>query len=37
MWVSYIIRSEEDCPQIIELFRLQYERLRHKPRIVPQR
>jgi hypothetical protein len=34
MWVSYIIRSEEDCPQIIELFRLQYERLRRKPRIL---
>jgi hypothetical protein len=37
MWVSYIIRSEEDCPQIIELFRLQYERLRQKPRIVSPR
>jgi MFS family permease len=37
MWVSYIIRSEEDCPQIIELFRLQYERLRHKPRIISPR
>jgi MFS family permease len=37
MWVSYIIRSEEDCLQIIELFRLQYERLRHKPRIVSPR
>jgi MFS family permease len=34
MWVSYIIRSEEDCPRIIELFKLQYERLRDKPRIV---
>jgi MFS family permease len=37
MWVSYIIRSEEDCPKIIELFRLQYERLRHKPKIISPR
>ena len=37
MWVSYIIRSEEDAPQIIDLFRLQYERLRHKPRIISPR
>ena len=37
MWVSYIIRSEEDAPQIIDLFRLQYERLRHKPRITSPR
>ena len=37
MWVSYIIRSEEDCTQIIELFRMQYERLRQKPRIVSPR
>jgi hypothetical protein len=35
MWVSYIIRSEEDCPKIIELFRLQ--RLRHKPKIISPR
>ena len=37
MWVSYIIRSEEDAPQIIDLFRFQYERLRHKPRIISPR
>jgi hypothetical protein len=37
MWVSYIIRSEEDAPKIIDLFRLQYERLRHKPAIIPPR
>ena len=37
MWVSYIIRSEEDAPQIIDLFRFQYERLRHKPRIISLR
>ena len=37
MWVSYIIRSEEDCPQIIELFQLQYERLRRKPKIISPR
>ena len=34
MWVSYIIRNEEDVPKIIDLFRLQYERLRHKPRLI---
>jgi MFS family permease len=37
MWVSYIIRSEEDAPKIIDLFRLQYERLRHKPAILSPR
>jgi MFS family permease len=37
MWVSYLIRSEEDSPQIIDLFRLQYERLRHKPAIISPR
>jgi hypothetical protein len=37
MWVSYIIRSEEDAPKIIDLFRLQYERLRHKPMILSPR
>ena len=37
MWVSYLIRGEEDAPQIIDLFRLQYERLRHKPRIITPR
>ena len=37
MWVSYIIRSEEDVSKIIELFRLQYERLRHKPRLISPR
>ena len=31
MWVSYIIYSEEDTPKIIDLFRLQYERLKNKP------
>jgi MFS family permease len=37
MWVSYIIRSEEDAPKIIDLFRLQYERLKQKPAITPPR
>jgi MFS family permease len=37
MWVSYIIRSEEDAPRIIDLFRLQYERLKQKPAITPPR
>lgn len=37
MWVSYLIRSEKDCPRIIELFRLQYERLRRKPKIISPR
>src|ERR671918_2284856 len=31
MWVSYFIRNEEDVPKIIDLFRLQYERLKHTP------
>ena len=30
MWVSYIIHSEEDTPKIIDLFRLQYARLKNK-------
>jgi hypothetical protein len=30
MWVSYIIHSEEDTPKVIDLFRLQYDRLRNK-------
>src|SRR5918996_1404622 len=30
MWISYFIRSEEDAPKIIDLFRLQYERLKYK-------
>jgi len=29
-WVSYIIHSEEDAPKIVDLFRLQYERLINK-------
>ena len=37
MWVSYIIKSEDDIPKIIDLFRLQYERLKNKPTIVPRR
>ena len=37
MWVSYIIYSEEDTPKIIDLFRLQYERLKNKPRIISPR
>ncbi|MGZ8890885.1 MAG: MFS transporter [Nitrososphaeraceae archaeon] len=37
MWVSYIIHSEEDTPKIIDLFRLQYERLKNKPTIIPPR
>ena len=37
MWISYIIRSEEDIPKIIDLFRLQYVRLRHKPTILSPR
>jgi MFS family permease len=37
MWVSYIIRSEEDIPKIIDLFRLQYERLKNKPTIISPR
>jgi hypothetical protein len=30
MWVSYIIHSEEDAPKVVDLFRLQYDRLRNK-------
>jgi MFS family permease len=30
-WVSYIIHNEEDIPKIVDLFRLQYNRLRNKP------
>ena len=37
MWVSYIILSEEDTPKIIDLFRLQYERLKNKHIIIPPR
>jgi hypothetical protein len=37
MWVSYIIKSEEDGPKILDLFRLQYERLKNKTKIVPRR
>jgi hypothetical protein len=37
MWVSYIIHSEEDIPKIIDLFRLQYERLKNKPTIISPR
>ena len=37
MWVSYIIQSEDDNPKIIDLFRLQYERLKNKPTIIPPR
>ena len=37
MWVSYIILSEEDIPKIIDLFRLQYERLKNKHIIIPPR
>ena len=37
MWVSYIIYNEDDIPKIIDLFRLQYERLKNKPTIIPPR
>jgi hypothetical protein len=37
VWVSYIIHSEEDIPKIIDLFRLQYERLKNKPMIISPR
>jgi MFS family permease len=37
MWVSYIIRSKEDAPKIVDLFWLQYERLRRKPKIISPR
>ena len=30
MWVRYIIQCEEDTPKIIDLFRLQYARLKNK-------
>jgi hypothetical protein len=30
MWVRYIIHSEEDAPKVVDLFRLQYDRLRKK-------
>src|ERR687890_1889058 len=33
MWVSYFIRSEEDASKIVDLFRLQYDRLKYKPSI----
>lgn len=35
MWVSYFINNEEDISQIVELFRLQYDRLKSKPLIIP--
>ena len=35
MWVSYFIKSEEDISQIVDLFRLQYDRLKAKPLIIP--
>ena len=37
MWVNYIIYNEDDIPKIINLFRLQYERLKNKPTIIPPR
>ncbi len=37
MWVSYIIHSEDDISKVIDLFRLQYERLKNKPTILPRR
>ena len=37
MWVSYIIHDEDDISKIIDLFRLQYERLKNKPTILPRR
>jgi MFS family permease len=30
-WVSYIIHNEEDIPKVVDLFQLQYNRLRNKP------
>jgi MFS family permease len=30
-WVSYIIHNEEDIPKVVDLFRLQYNRIRNKP------
>jgi hypothetical protein len=36
MWVSYFISGEKDISKIIELFQLQYERLRAKPLITPK-
>ena len=37
MWVSYIIHNEEDVPKIVDLFRLQYERLKNKPLVISPR
>lgn len=37
MWVGYTIRSKEDAPKIVDLFWLQYERLRRKPKIISPR
>ena len=37
MWVSNFIRSEEDAAKIIDLFQLQYERLKYKPSITSPR
>jgi MFS family permease len=37
MWVSYFIRSEEDAPKIVDLFQMQYERLKYKPSITTPR
>ena len=36
-WVSYIIRSEEDVSKVVDLFRLQYERLKNKPPVISPR
>jgi MFS family permease len=36
-WVSYIIHSEEDIPKVVDLFRLQYDRLRNKPPVISPR
>src|SRR5919112_498828 len=37
MWVSYIIHNEEDVPKIVDLFRLQYERLKNEPLVISPR
>jgi MFS family permease len=37
MWVSYFIRSEEDAPKLVNLFQMQYERLKYKPSITTPR
>jgi MFS family permease len=37
MWVSYFISSEEDASKIVELFQLQYERLKYKSSITSPR